>query len=158
MLTLFVGGNHESSGYLAELPNGGWVAPNIYYMGYASVSYFIFLWISFFYALHTISRTLSRPVASGPSSISEKTKRGDPYHLIFFSFSLTPETAAHLPKNFFPSYGPGFENMLYIVHSSLSSQKIPFIIAKRISKCFQRTEFLLHQFLRLSQFFIGYLP
>jgi lariat debranching enzyme len=22
---------------LAELPNGGWVAPNIYYMGYASV-------------------------------------------------------------------------------------------------------------------------
>ncbi|VDM73864.1 unnamed protein product, partial [Strongylus vulgaris] len=30
VLTIFVGGNHEASGYLAELPNGGWVAPNIY--------------------------------------------------------------------------------------------------------------------------------
>jgi hypothetical protein len=40
VLTLFVGGNHESSGYMAELPNGGWVAPNIYYMGYASVRKF----------------------------------------------------------------------------------------------------------------------
>ncbi|KAL3072790.1 hypothetical protein niasHS_017764 [Heterodera schachtii] len=38
LLTLFVGGNHESSGFMAELPNGGWVAPNIFYMGYASVS------------------------------------------------------------------------------------------------------------------------
>ncbi|KAL3120351.1 hypothetical protein niasHT_001164 [Heterodera trifolii] len=37
LLTLFVGGNHESSGFMAELPNGGWVAPNIFYMGYASV-------------------------------------------------------------------------------------------------------------------------
>ncbi|PAV78313.1 hypothetical protein WR25_19803 [Diploscapter pachys] len=37
VLTLFVGGNHEASGFLAELPNGGWVAPKIYYMGYASV-------------------------------------------------------------------------------------------------------------------------
>jgi lariat debranching enzyme len=38
ILTLFVGGNHESSGFMAELPNGGWVAPNIYFMGYSSVS------------------------------------------------------------------------------------------------------------------------
>ncbi|CAJ0593293.1 unnamed protein product [Cylicocyclus nassatus] len=37
ILTIFVGGNHEASGYLAELPNGGWVAPNIYYMGFANV-------------------------------------------------------------------------------------------------------------------------
>ncbi|KHJ89325.1 lariat debranching enzyme domain protein [Oesophagostomum dentatum] len=37
ILTVFVGGNHEASGYLAELPNGGWVAPNIYYMGFANV-------------------------------------------------------------------------------------------------------------------------
>ncbi|KAH0478333.1 MAG: hypothetical protein KVP17_002119 [Porospora cf. gigantea B] len=33
ILTLFVGGNHEASGHLLELPHGGWVAPNIYYMG-----------------------------------------------------------------------------------------------------------------------------
>ncbi|KAK4472355.1 hypothetical protein MN116_003616 [Schistosoma mekongi] len=40
VLTLFVGGNHEASGYLQELPYGGWVAPNIWYMGYASVVQF----------------------------------------------------------------------------------------------------------------------
>lgn len=37
MLTIFIGGNHEASNYLQELPYGGWVAPNIYYLGYASV-------------------------------------------------------------------------------------------------------------------------
>lgn len=36
-LTLFVGGNHEASSYLWELYYGGWVAPNIYYMGAANV-------------------------------------------------------------------------------------------------------------------------
>ncbi|CAG0897551.1 unnamed protein product [Cyprideis torosa] len=36
-LTIFVGGNHEASNYLQELPYGGWVAPNIYYLGYAGV-------------------------------------------------------------------------------------------------------------------------
>lgn len=35
VLTIFVGGNHEASNYLQELPFGGWVAPNIYYLGYA---------------------------------------------------------------------------------------------------------------------------
>lgn len=33
VLTIFIGGNHEASNYLQELPYGGWVAPNIYYMG-----------------------------------------------------------------------------------------------------------------------------
>ncbi|KAG8432643.1 hypothetical protein GDO86_017044 [Hymenochirus boettgeri] len=37
ILTIFIGGNHEASNYLQELPYGGWVAPNIYYMGYAGV-------------------------------------------------------------------------------------------------------------------------
>ncbi|XP_071942762.1 lariat debranching enzyme A-like [Antedon mediterranea] len=37
ILTLFIGGNHEASNYLQELPYGGWVAPNIYYFGYANV-------------------------------------------------------------------------------------------------------------------------
>lgn len=36
-LTLFIGGNHESSKYLVEMPNGGWVAPNMYFLGYAGV-------------------------------------------------------------------------------------------------------------------------
>lgn len=35
ILTVFIGGNHEASNYMQELPYGGWVAPNIYYMGYA---------------------------------------------------------------------------------------------------------------------------
>ncbi|KAF2349804.1 Lariat debranching enzyme C-terminal [Trinorchestia longiramus] len=37
MLTLFIGGNHEASNHLQELPYGGWVAPNIYYLGYGGV-------------------------------------------------------------------------------------------------------------------------
>ena len=37
VLTIFIGGNHEASNYLQELPYGGWVAPNIFYMGYAGV-------------------------------------------------------------------------------------------------------------------------
>lgn len=37
ILTIFIGGNHEASNYLQELPYGGWVAPNIYYLGYAGV-------------------------------------------------------------------------------------------------------------------------
>ncbi|KAL8782397.1 MAG: hypothetical protein Q9213_005400 [Squamulea squamosa] len=36
-LTLFVGGNHEASNHLWELYYGGWVAPNIYYLGAANV-------------------------------------------------------------------------------------------------------------------------
>ncbi|EMC91530.1 hypothetical protein BAUCODRAFT_79502 [Baudoinia panamericana UAMH 10762] len=36
-LTVFVGGNHEASNYLFELYHGGWVAPNIYYLGAANV-------------------------------------------------------------------------------------------------------------------------
>ncbi|KAG5462393.1 MAG: hypothetical protein BJ554DRAFT_5287 [Olpidium bornovanus] len=35
--TLFIGGNHEASNYLWELYHGGWVAPNIYFLGYAGV-------------------------------------------------------------------------------------------------------------------------
>ncbi|KAL2849569.1 lariat debranching enzyme, C-terminal domain-containing protein [Aspergillus pseudoustus] len=36
-LTVFIGGNHEASNHLFELYYGGWVAPNIYYMGAANV-------------------------------------------------------------------------------------------------------------------------
>lgn len=33
VMTIFIGGNHESSSYLKELKYGGFVAPNIYYLG-----------------------------------------------------------------------------------------------------------------------------
>ncbi|KAF4306821.1 putative lariat debranching enzyme protein [Botryosphaeria dothidea] len=36
-LTIFIAGNHEASNHLSELYHGGWVAPNIYYMGAANV-------------------------------------------------------------------------------------------------------------------------
>ncbi|XP_024536303.1 lariat debranching enzyme isoform X2 [Selaginella moellendorffii] len=38
--TVFIGGNHEASNYLWELYYGGWVAPNIYYLGAAGVIWF----------------------------------------------------------------------------------------------------------------------
>ncbi|KAL7512790.1 hypothetical protein ACHAXN_010774 [Cyclotella atomus] len=37
ILTVMIGGNHEASNYLQELYYGGWVAPNIYYLGAAGV-------------------------------------------------------------------------------------------------------------------------
>jgi len=37
VLTIFIGGNHEASSHLWELYYGGWVAPNIYFLGYAGV-------------------------------------------------------------------------------------------------------------------------
>ncbi|CAE6426136.1 unnamed protein product [Rhizoctonia solani] len=33
VLTIVIGGNHEASNYLWELYHGGWLAPNIYYIG-----------------------------------------------------------------------------------------------------------------------------
>lgn len=37
VLTIFVGGNHEASELLRDLYYGGWVAPNIYYLGASGV-------------------------------------------------------------------------------------------------------------------------
>lgn len=35
VITLVVGGNHESQSYLKECYHGGWLAPSIYFLGYA---------------------------------------------------------------------------------------------------------------------------
>ena len=35
ILTIFIGGNHEASNHLWELYHGGWVAPNIFFLGYS---------------------------------------------------------------------------------------------------------------------------
>jgi lariat debranching enzyme len=40
VLTLIIGGNHEASSYMMELPYGGWVCENVYYLGYAGVVWF----------------------------------------------------------------------------------------------------------------------
>lgn len=40
IFTVFVGGNHEASTYLEELKYGGFVAPNIFYMGRSSIVWY----------------------------------------------------------------------------------------------------------------------
>ncbi|KAF8882455.1 hypothetical protein BD779DRAFT_931054 [Infundibulicybe gibba] len=35
LLTIVIGGNHEASNYMWELYHGGWLAPNIYFLGHA---------------------------------------------------------------------------------------------------------------------------
>lgn len=40
VLTIFIGGNHEASNYLFDLYHGGWVCPNIYFMGYSGVVHY----------------------------------------------------------------------------------------------------------------------
>lgn len=37
ILTLVIGGNHEASHFMRELNFGGWLCPNVYYLGAASV-------------------------------------------------------------------------------------------------------------------------
>lgn len=40
VMTIFIGGNHEASNVLQSLYYGGWVAPNIYFLGYAGVVWY----------------------------------------------------------------------------------------------------------------------
>lgn len=40
VLTLFIGGNHEPMNHMQELAYGGWVAPNIFYLGSSGVLWF----------------------------------------------------------------------------------------------------------------------
>jgi lariat debranching enzyme len=37
VLTIVVGGNHEASNHMQEICHGGWLAPNIYFLGYCGV-------------------------------------------------------------------------------------------------------------------------
>mmetsp|Transcript_42208 Transcript_42208/g.90053 ORF Transcript_42208/g.90053 Transcript_42208/m.90053 type:complete len:429 (-) Transcript_42208:151-1437(-) len=37
VLTIVIGGNHEASNHLWELYHGGWLAPNIFFLGYAGI-------------------------------------------------------------------------------------------------------------------------
>ena len=39
ILTFVIGGNHEASNHLQELPFGGWLCPNIYFLGNWLVSF-----------------------------------------------------------------------------------------------------------------------
>lgn len=37
ILTIVIGGNHEASRYMVDMPHGGWLAKNIYYLGTCGV-------------------------------------------------------------------------------------------------------------------------
>ncbi|CAG9127968.1 unnamed protein product [Plutella xylostella] len=72
VLTLFIGGNHEASSHMQELPYGGWVAPRIYYMGRSGVVRFGNLRIgglSGIYKGHDYHRGLHEYPPYNPSSI-----------------------------------------------------------------------------------------
>uniref|UniRef100_A0A158R4U5 DBR1 domain-containing protein n=1 Tax=Syphacia muris TaxID=451379 RepID=A0A158R4U5_9BILA len=73
ILTLVIGGNHEASGYMQELPYGGWIAPRIYYLGYASVVSFAGLRIAglsgIYNGLHYDMGHFERPPFTQPGSI-----------------------------------------------------------------------------------------
>jgi lariat debranching enzyme len=63
--TVFVGGNHEASNHLQELPLGGLVAPNIYYLGNAGVLNFRGLRIAGISGVYT-AHNYARPRAEAP--------------------------------------------------------------------------------------------
>lgn len=69
VLTLFVGGNHECSLYLRELQYGGWVAPNIYYLGEFGVVWYRGLRISGISGIWN-SRSFSEAISSKPPRYS----------------------------------------------------------------------------------------
>jgi lariat debranching enzyme len=58
---VFIGGNHEASNYMQELPYGGWVAKNIYYMGKTTTLTisFLSLGINTMYAMYALSEIIS---------------------------------------------------------------------------------------------------
>lgn len=51
-LTVLIGGNHEASAHFCELPHGGFVAPNLYYLGFSGVVTFAGLRIGGISGIH----------------------------------------------------------------------------------------------------------
>lgn len=77
-VTLFVGGNHEASNHLQTLAFGGWVAKNIYYLGYANVLRYKGLRIAGLSGIHQRSDTSFGHFERLP--FDESTKRSA-YHM-----------------------------------------------------------------------------
>lgn len=79
-LTLFVGGNHECSDWLAEESYGGFLAPNIYYLGHSGVvvvdGCITVAGISGIFKAHDYVR----PYPNRPFHVSEASKRSA-YHV-----------------------------------------------------------------------------
>ncbi|PWN30005.1 hypothetical protein BDZ90DRAFT_215327 [Jaminaea rosea] len=72
VLTLVVGGNHEASNYMWELAHGGWLAPNIYFLGEAGavdVNGVIIAGASGIYKSHDYTSGRHEQVPYSPSDI-----------------------------------------------------------------------------------------
>eukprot|EP00547_Thalassionema_nitzschioides_P008835 CAMPEP_0194229114 /NCGR_PEP_ID=MMETSP0156-20130528/43724_1 /TAXON_ID=33649 /ORGANISM="Thalassionema nitzschioides, Strain L26-B" /LENGTH=514 /DNA_ID=CAMNT_0038961653 /DNA_START=109 /DNA_END=1653 /DNA_ORIENTATION=- len=100
ILTLFVGGNHEASQALQELHYGGWVAPNIYYLGSAGVVNFAGLTIggvSGIYKSHDyiLGRFESPPYHSSSLRSVYHVRNVDIYRLKCFSNSKIDLMLSH---------------------------------------------------------------
>eukprot|EP00127_Corallochytrium_limacisporum_P001460 Clim_evm13s57 gene=Clim_evmTU13s57 len=81
--TICIGGNHEASAYFSELPYGGWLCPNLWYMGLSNVVSFAGLRIkgvSGIYKSHDWDRrprvTAPMPPGSKDVAWNEGQKRG----------------------------------------------------------------------------------
>jgi len=74
VLTLFIGGNHEAVNHMDELPFGGWVAPNIYFLGHSGIVNFGGLKIAgfsgIFYADSFKKGRFEKPPYEGTTKIS----------------------------------------------------------------------------------------
>ncbi|UZJ52212.1 hypothetical protein CBS101457_001532 [Exobasidium rhododendri] len=86
ILTLMIGGNHEASNYLWELYHGGWVAPNIYYLGAAGcvdVGGLTIAGISGIYKSHdyTLGRFEQLPYTPGTIRSAYHTRKFDTFRL-----------------------------------------------------------------------------
>jgi lariat debranching enzyme len=92
VLTVFVGGNHEASNILQELYYGGWVAPNIYFLGFAGSIRFGGLRISGVSGIYNGRHYQCGHFEYPP--YSEDTKRS-----IYHTRELEIFRLSHLPKN-----------------------------------------------------------
>lgn len=90
ILTIYIGGNHEASNYHKELPYGGWVAPNIYYMGLSNVIQYKGLKIAGLSGIYNSSdynRGYYEKVPFNSSSRQDCEARSSVYHYRQFEIS-----------------------------------------------------------------------
>lgn len=89
ILTIFTHGNHEASNYLMELPYGGWVAPNVYFMGFTNVINFFGIAIAaiggIFKPSYTQSRHESCPMDNSDQRSLYHTREVDTWMLSQYS-------------------------------------------------------------------------
>lgn len=89
VLTVFIGGNHECLLYLRELQYGGWVAPNIYYLGHYGVVWFKGLRISGISGIWNYH-----------SFISAMSKKNAPTYALPYSDQTIKSVYHVVPKNY----------------------------------------------------------